>query len=120
MLLAAAEVSTLPTYDIFYGGQRVARVENNDINRLGELLDMYQFQNSELDMFSEDADNQRRLAWGEGKIRANENATPRTTARFISAYDWNTEGGAFDEAANKAQDDWDDTFGNWLPNINDE
>ena len=36
------------------------------------------------------------------------------------AYDWNTDAGAFDEAANKVQEDWDDTFGNWVPDINEE
>jgi hypothetical protein len=46
--------------------------------------------------------------------------TPRTTARFLPAYDWNTNNGFFDEQADKAQQSFEDTFGNWLPDIDDD
>jgi len=117
-LLGRAEVRALPTFDVFYGGRRVARVEGNDHPDLEEVIGRYQFLNSKLDLFSEDADNQRRLQWGDGKIKSYEK-TPRTTARFIPGYDWNTDGGFFDELANKAQDDWEDSYGNWVPNTDD-
>ncbi len=118
-MLAQAQISTLPTYDIYYGGNRVARIEG-DLLELDRMLNMYQIQNSKLDLFSEDADNERRLAWGEGKMAsASNSATPRTTARFLPGYDWDRQGGAFDEAADKAQDSFEDMYGNWLPNTDD-
>ena len=84
------------------------------------MLDGYQLINSKLDLFSEEADNKRRLAWAEGKLRSGTGEiTPRTTASFIPGYDWNIEGSAFDEAAKKAEDEFEDTYGNWLPNISD-
>lgn len=119
LLLGQASVSQLPTYDIFYGGERVARVEGNDALEVEDVINRFQLLNSELDLFSEDADNQRRLAWGEGKIRGNIEATPKTTARFIPGYDWNTAKGAFDEAADKAQKIFEESYGNWLPNLED-
>lgn len=118
MLIAQAEIKVFPTYDVYYGGNRVARIEG-DLLELDRLLNMYQIQNSDLDLFSEDADNDRRLAWGEGKIQSGSDKTPRTTARFIPGYDWNTNSGAFDEAANKAQESFEDMYGNWLPNTED-
>ncbi len=119
MLISQAEIRVFPTYDIYYGGNRVARVEG-DLLELDRLLNSYQLQNSDLDLFSEDADNDRRIAWGEGKPNNNAgNETPRTTAMFIPGYDWNTNAGAFDEAANKAQDSFEDIYGSWLPNTED-
>lgn len=119
MLLGQAEVRVLPSFDIFYGGKRVARVEGNNHPELEDLIERYQFQNSKLDLFSEDADNQRRLQWGDGKV-PNYEKTPRTTARFIPGYDWDKDGGFFDELANNAQEDWDDAYGNWVPDVEDK
>jgi len=116
MLLGKAQVSVFPTFDIFYGGNRVGRVEGSSYTEVEELLEMYQFQNSKLDLFSEDTDQ----SWGDGRAAGNPGATPRTTARFISGYDWNKKQGAFDDAAEKAEKDFMDTFGGWLPNMEDE
>jgi hypothetical protein len=46
--------------------------------------------------------------------------TPRTTARFLPGYDWDKDRGFFDDAADKAQEDFEAQFGNWLPNTEDE
>lgn len=119
LLISSAQISVFPTFDVFYGGNRVARVEG-DIVELERLLDSYQMINSKLDLFSEEADNERRLAWGDGQIKGYDGSTPKTTARFIPGYDWNKEGSAFDEAANKAQEDWDDMYGNWVPTVEDK
>jgi hypothetical protein len=108
-----------PTTDVFYQGNRVARIEGPDLGELKILLDMYQFMNSELDLFSEDANQKRKLQWGDGKAK-DMTQTPRTTARFLPAYDWNTNNGFFDEQADKAQQSFEDTFGNWLPDIDDD
>ena len=114
MLIANAQIIVFPTYDVFYLGNRVARVES-DIVELEKVLNNFQMLNSKLDLFSESADNERRLAWGDGKIQGFDGSTPRTTARFIPGYDWNVDGGAFDQAAKKAEDDFDDYWGNWSP-----
>mmetsp|Transcript_3205 Transcript_3205/g.3727 ORF Transcript_3205/g.3727 Transcript_3205/m.3727 type:complete len:255 (+) Transcript_3205:68-832(+) len=119
ILFAKANIVNFPTYDVFYGGNRVARVEG-DMMELERVIDMYQLQNSDLDLFSEESNNNPTLAWGDGRIKSNVGATPRTTARFIPGYDWNKDGGAFDEAAQKAEDSFEDTYGNWLPNMDDK
>ena len=118
LVISQAGISTFPTYDIFYGGNRVARVDG-DITEVDRILNMYQMQNSKLDLFSEEADNQRRIDWGEGKVASSGSATPKTTARFIPGYDWDKSVGAFDEAADKAQESFEDMYGNWLPNTDD-
>ena len=119
LLLAKANVQNFPSFDIFYGGNRVARVEGSNLSELEEVLNMYQFQNSNLDLFSEDASNKRELQWGDRRAK-DMNKTPRTTNRFIPGYDWNSNNGFFDEQGKKAQDNFEDTFGNWLPNIDDD
>jgi hypothetical protein len=50
--------------------------------------------------------------------------TPRTTASFIPGYDWNLNGGFFDELATdmqkKAGFDFEESYENdWMPNIDD-
>lgn len=119
ILFAKAQVTAFPTYDIFYGGNRVSRVEGNNLIELQDIIDRYQLLNSELDLFSENANNQRRLDWGDGKIQSNVDATPRTTAAFIPGYDWDKEGGFFDETANDLQNDIDN-YGDWVPSIQDK
>lgn len=104
-----------PTFDIFYQGNRVARVEGSNQAEMEELLDRYQFQNSTLDLFSEVSSE----PWGDGKAR-DYAKTPRTTNRFIPGYDWNTDKGFFDNAADNAQSDFENQFGNWLPNTEDK
>lgn len=109
------EVTVIPTFDIFYGGNRVARVEGSNQEEVNEILQRYQFQNSKLDLFSESSETQ----WGEDKAR-DPMKTPRTTARFIAGYDWNSSKGFFDTAADKAQSDWEDQYENsWLPKVDD-
>lgn len=120
LLLGQADVSVLPTFDVFYGGKRMARVQgSSSYTELEKLLQMYVLQNSKLDLFSESADNKRRLEWGDGKIKSPMD-TPRTTGRFVPGYDWDKDGGAFDEAASKYEDDFEQTFGNWVPDISDK
>lgn len=94
----------------------MARVEGSNIVEVEELLQRYQFQNSDLDLFSEDSP----LPWGAGgKGGRDPMKTPRTTNRFVPGYDWNTDKGFFDAQADKAQSDFEDQFGNWLPNVED-
>jgi hypothetical protein len=119
LVVGQAQVQTWPTYDFFYQGNRVARLESSSILELEELLQMYQFQNSDLDLFSEEADNQRRLSWGNGSLQ-DATKTPRTTNRFLPGYDWNTDKGFFDELGDKFQEEWDAIYGNWTPDIIDD
>lgn len=117
MLISQADVSTWPTFDIFYGGNRVAREEGSNLAELEDILNMYQFQNSNLDLFSEEASAQRK--WGDGMAK-DMSRTPRTTARFIPGYDWNTKKGFFDELGDKAVQSFEDSFENWVPNVEDD
>ena len=90
------------------------------MGRVQEVLDGYQLINSKLDLFSEEADNEQRVAWGEGKLgRGSGEGTLRTVA-FIPGYDWDIERSAFDEAAKMVQDDFEDSYGDWVPNISDD
>ena len=115
ILLGQANVAVWPTFDLFYRGNRVARVEGPNYAEVEDLLVRYQFQNSKLDLFSEVSPE----PWGDGKVRADASRTPRTTARFIPGYDWNKDRGFFDDTADKAQSDFENQFGNWLPNTED-
>jgi hypothetical protein len=115
LLLAQANIVIYPTFDLFYQGNRVARVEGNNLVEVEELLDRYQFQNSRLDLFSEVSPN----PWGDGKAK-DATRTPRTTNRFVPGYDWGSNRGFFDDLADKAQSNFEDTFGNWLPNTEDK
>ncbi len=90
-------------------------MEGSNHAEVEELLGRYQFQNSRLDLFSETAPQR----WGDGRVR-NPDATPRTTARFLPGYDWDKDRGFFDDLADKAQADFEQQFGNWLPNTEDE
>jgi hypothetical protein len=112
ILLGQAEVTVWPTFDIFYTGNRVARVEGANQAEVEELIERYQFQNSKLDLFSEYSPK----PWGDRDALR----TPRTTNRFIPGYDWDRDRGFFDDAADKAQTDFEDQFGNWLPNTEDK
>jgi hypothetical protein len=118
LLFGKAQVISLPTFDIFYGGNRVARVEGPNYTELENLLDMYQFQNSKLDLFSEEAEQKRQLKWGDGK-QIDYSKTPRTTARFIPGYDWDKDRGFFDDLADKAQDNFNQQYGEWVPDVED-
>jgi hypothetical protein len=119
LMFGQADVQTWPTFDIFYAGNRVARVEGSNMAELEKVLNMYQFQNTELDLFSEDANRKRQLQWGDGKAK-DPSRTPRTTARFVPGYDWNSDKGFFDDQGDKAQQSFEDTFENWLPDIEDD
>jgi hypothetical protein len=92
----------------------VARVEGNNHVEVEDLLQLYQFQNSQLDLFSEASPQ----PWGDGSSRT-PLRTPRTTARFIPGYDWNSNKGFFDATADKMQADMERTYGEWLPNTED-
>merc|ERR1712151_905579 len=116
LLFGQANVQSWPTFDIFYGGNRVARVEGPNHAELEEVLNRYQFQNSKLDLFSEDAER----PWGDSSRAGDAARTPRTTARFVPGYDWDKSTGFFDEAGDKAQQSFEDSFGNWVPQIDDD
>jgi hypothetical protein len=110
ILFGQAGVVVRPTFDIFYGGNRVARVEGPNHVEVEELLKRYQFQNSQLDFFSEISPT----PWGTTKTDFTK--TPRTTARFIPGYDWDTDRGFFDATADKMEEDFMGMFENsWLP-----
>ena len=94
-------------------------MEGGSASELEEVLQRYQFQNSQLDLFSEEADNKKRLQWGDGKLR-DPTKTPRTTARFIPGYDWDKDKGFFDDLGDKFQEDWDKIYGNWVPEVEDD
>ena len=108
-------VAWLPHTQINTKGTRVARVESSNHAQLEELLERYQFQNSKLDLFSETSEN----AWGDRSAK-DMTATPRTTARFIPGYDWNSAKGFFDEAGDKAVKSFEETFENWIPEVDDD
>ncbi|KAL9179608.1 hypothetical protein ACHAXT_008898 [Thalassiosira profunda] len=125
-LFQRAQAETLPCFDIFYKGNRVARVEGPRYNELETILGQYQILNSNLDLFSEEATASRPQAspWGQGGSSADMSATPRTTAAFIPGYDWNQKGGFFDELANDFQKNspFDNSFeesyeDDWMPKI---
>jgi len=96
-------------------GNRVARVEGPNHAEVEELVERYQFQNSNLDLFSEHAVQ----PWGDRRVK-DASRTPRTTARFLPGYDWNKDRGFFDDLADKAQADFERQYGDWLPNTKDE
>lgn len=75
-----------------------------------DYLENYQFQNSKLDLFSEDSVQ----PWGDGR-RTDPSKTPRTTNRFIPGYDWNSNRGFFDTIADKAESDFEAMYENWVP-----
>jgi hypothetical protein len=121
ILFAMAQINTLPTFDIFYGGNRVGRVEGLAGDDLEKYIVNYGFINSKLDLFSEESDNQRRLlAWGDGRVNAKANKSPRTTGRFIPGYDWDKSKGFFDDLGDKMIQDFENTYGNWLPPTADD
>jgi len=119
LLFGQANVQNFPSFDVFYGGNRVARVEGTSISELQDVLSMYQLQNSRLDLFSEEASEKRGAEWGDGSAK-DMSKTPRTTSRFVPGYDWGSEKGFFDDQGDKAQESFEDSFGNWLPNMDDE
>ena len=117
ILTGQAGVVVWPTFDLFYRGNRVARVEGPNHVEVEELLERYQFQNSKLDLFSEISPG----PWGEGRTRADFSRTPRTTARFVPGYDWNTDKGFFDALGDKMEEDFMGQFENsWIPCPEDE
>lgn len=117
ILTGQAGVTVWPTFDLFYRGNRVARVEGPNHAEVEELLNRYQFQNSKLDLFSEVSPG----PWGEGRAQTDFSRTPRTTARFVPGYDWNSNKGFFDAIGDKMEEDFMGQFENsWIPNPEDE
>ena len=110
IILGQAEVTIFPTFDIFYRGNRVARVEGANYVEVEELLQSYQFLNSKLDLFSEASPK----PWGDGTTR-DPTKVPRTTNRFIPGFLDDTR-----TFSNEAQSDFENQFGNWLPNTEDK
>lgn len=91
-------------------------MEGSNFGEVEELIDRYQFQNSKLDLFSEISPT----PWGDGRPR-DYSRTPRTTARFIPGYDWNSDKGFFDTVADKAEQDLMGMYENsWLPKPDDD
>lgn len=115
LLFSTAQVSVIPTFDIFYQANRVARIEGTSHEEVQVVLERYQFQNSKLDLFSEESNK----PWGKGESR-DPMKTPRTTNRFVPGYDWNSKTGPFDDGKDKESSSFEDQFGNWLPNTSDE
>jgi hypothetical protein len=88
-------------------------------SRVGATYPNWKFQNSDLDLFSEDASRKKQLRWGDG-IAKDMTKTPRMTARFVPGYDWNTNKGFFDEQGEKVQRSFEDIFESWIPTIDDD
>ena len=117
ILTGRAGVTVWPTFDLFYQGNRVARVEGPNHAEVEELLERYQFQKSKLDLFSEVSPG----PWGEGRTRADFSRTPRTTARFVPGYDWNSDKGFFDALGDKMEEDFMGQFeSSWMPKPDDD
>jgi hypothetical protein len=115
ILLGQSNVVVWPTFDLFYRGIRVARVEGPNHVEVESLLERYEFQNSKLDLFSEES----LKPWGTGIIDYTK--TPRTTNRFIPGYDWGSDRGFFDATADKMEEDFMGMFENsWLPKDDDD
>ena len=58
-------------------GNRVARIEGARYSELETLLNQYQIQNSDLDLFTEFADDGRgNLSWGDGVKAGDPSRTP--------------------------------------------
>jgi len=121
---------SLPTYDVFYGGNRVARVEGgaaaSAYEELQKQIKMHGMLVSKLDLFSEDAASTaagkaaQGLKWGDGTVnKASFSKTPRTTNMFIPGYDWDQDKGFFDAAADKFGEDFESKYGDWVPEIDD-
>jgi len=115
ILFGQAQVTSLPTIDVFYAGHRVGRMEGHDYSQIEELIKQYGFVNSKLDLFSEEAELKRKMKWGDGTAKYNAANTPRTTARFVPGYDWDKSKGFFDDIGDKMADDFENTYGNWIP-----
>ena len=116
LLFSTAQVTVIPTFDVFYQGNRVARIEGPNHAEVEELLERYQFQNSKLDLFSEESNK----PWGDGKARDNPMATPRTTNRFLPGYDWNKKSPMEGGSEGGGGSSFEEEFGNWLPNLDDK
>lgn len=119
LLMAQANVVTLPTFDIFYKNKRVGRIEGNEYRELEKYIQRYGFINTQLDLFSEEAANREALKWGDGK-KKDWKRTPRTTARFVPGYDWDSNKGFFDKQADKAMEDFEGMYENWTPKVDDK
>ncbi len=120
-LFAEQGVSVTPTFDIYFKGNRVGRVEGNAENEVQGWIARYGFVVSTTDLFSEEANDKatrEALAWKgkEGKGLS----TPGTTNRFVPGYDWDKDRGFFDDLGDKAQEEWESMYENWTPNIDDE
>lgn len=136
-LFQRARVEVLPTFDIFYKGNRVARVDGPRFSEVETVVNQYQLLNSDLDLFSESANDvvdvnsnsgrPQPSPWGQGSGGSSQvdfTKTPRTTASFIPGYDWNKKGGFFDELANDVQKNSEFDFeksyeDDWMPKIDD-
>ncbi|KAL7490967.1 hypothetical protein ACHAWT_000820 [Skeletonema menzelii] len=129
-LFNRAAVEVVPTYDVFYQNNRVARVDGQRLSDLENVINQYQFMNSDLDLFSEESTVRSPMGtaqptpWGDGtgSDSASYTKTPRTTASFIPGYDWNKKGGFFDELATDMQKksgfDFEESYENdWMPKI---
>lgn len=116
LLLQQANVVTYPTTDVFYQKNRVARLEGPvTVEELDRVLNMYQLMNSKLDLFS---DQQSESRWDDSRAK-DPTKTPRTTNRFVPAYDWNKDKGFFDDQGDRAQKSFEEAFENWIPNVDE-
>ena len=119
VLLQQVDVRTWPTIDVFYQGSRVARLEGPPVcsHDLDAVLNRYQVLNSTLDLFSEQATP----TTDRNDARSTQTTPPRTTARFLPASEGNTAPSVVAAPGDDpAPQSFEDTFENWLPNIEDE
>jgi len=107
--MAKAGVSVLPTFHLFFKGNRVGRVEGPKYNELQGWLTRYGTTSLTGERGERpDFVNNRVDPWGE---RRPSDQTPGTTNSFVPGYDWGKEGGAFDAAGKKAEDKFKEIFG---------
>lgn len=122
-LFAQAQIIALPTFDVFYKGKRMARIQSMNHNALTDMLRRFQLDNSDLDLFSEDAQRKMdefvakergitdstlteipqatRDVWAEERRKYDPNKTPLTSNRFVPGYDWNRDRGFFDDVGDR-------------------
>jgi len=108
--MATAGVTTLPTFDFFFKGNKVGRVSGPQYNEVRGWLTRYSMTSltGEANPDAPDFVNNRVEPWGEKK---NMGRTPRTTARFVPGFDWDSSQGAFDKAGKDAEDKFRAIFG---------
>jgi len=108
---AAAKVSVLPTFHIYYKNNKVGRVEGPKYSDLEGWIARYSFQYTKGDNSEKPNFLKNRVdPWGDGR-RKDTTITPQTTGRFVPGYDLDSEEGFFDKTSKKFEKSFDDIFG---------